>query len=331
MSALNPNAEMKGMVMIEPDVVCATTNVKSLKSNELSNEPLSINRRFEVTITQKVKPEYCKAGTTMLDNSKIEHMSGEQFPDYATFTVEEPYYGKSQTNDASAESRRRKIAFAPMFYKGEELKDVDIFTLLEFLKENSRDHYRKQKAFVDGQRKLKDMPLCPHDRPIGHCQECVASETADETSEEEELESQVGIPHYSEVKEYLLALEEQACQWWMETKRAMITSKYGTYILAFLMRDVLKRIVLDSISNYAVAVVMLIFIELTHGIPSAVTLIGVTLLYAMYIAVRFYLVRRKAVGEFIRVTKPSTYFQEMTWATKKKWLAFLASVEFGKY
>jgi hypothetical protein len=111
----------------------------------------------------------------------------------------------------------------------------------------------------------------------------------------------------------------------------MITSKYGTYILAFLMRDVLKRIVLDSISNYVVAVVMLIFIELAHGIPSAIALIGVTLIYASYIAVKFYAVRRKAVEDFIAVTKPSKYLIEMTWETKKKVMAFMVSVGIWKF
>jgi hypothetical protein len=327
MSALNPNAEMKGMVMIEPDVVCATTNVKKLKSNELSNEPLSINRRFEVTITQKVKPEYRKDKTTMLDNSKIEHMSGEQFPDYATFTVEEPYYSDKREEDAEpVEGQKRNIAYAQMYHKGQPLKDIDIYTLLDFLKENSRAHYRKQKAFVEGQRKLKDMPLCPHDRPIGHCSECAATVSVDE----ETLASQAGIPYYGEVRDYLLALEEKACEWWKETKRTLINSQYGTFILAYLMRDVLKSIVLNSISNYAVAVILLVFIELTHGVPSAVTLIGVTLLYATYIAVRFYMVKKKATDEFISVTKPSTYFKEMTWATKQKWMAVMASIGIWK-
>lgn len=117
MSALNPNAEMKGQVMIEPDVVCVTTNVKDLLSNQLSNEPLSINRRLEVTITQKVRPEYRKDGTEMLDNNKIRHMAKEQFPDYALFTVEEPSYKEDKTGDKFKSGKTRNIEFSPMKFR----------------------------------------------------------------------------------------------------------------------------------------------------------------------------------------------------------------------
>lgn len=313
MSALNPNAEMKGQVMIEPDVVCVTTNVKDLLSNQLSNEPLSLNRRLDATITQKVRPEYRKDGTDMLDNSKIEHMASEQFPDYALFTVEEPRYADNTSGDKFKSGKTRSIIFTPMVFNGKPLVDIDIYELLEFLKSHSRDHFRRQKAFVAGQRALIDMPLCEHCRPIGHCAECT-------------LESQAGVPNYCEVIEYLTSLEERACEWFTSVKRTLIMSKYGHFIMAYMMRDVLKGIVLNSVSNYMIAVVMLVFFELMHAAPCAITLIGVTFLYVLYIAIRFYFVRKTVVDSFTHTTRPSVYFREMTWATKKKWLAALASI-----
>lgn len=317
MSALNPNAEMKGMVMIEPDVVCATTNVKDLLSNQLSNEPLSINRRFEVTITQKVRPEYRKEGTEMLDNSKISHMAGEQFADYALFTVEEPRYVANMTGNKFQSGKTRSITYSPMEFKGKPLIDVDIFTLLEFLKENSAEHYARQTAFVQGQRKLVDMPLCEHSRPLGHCAEC-------------SLESQAGIPDYSEVVAYLSSLEEKACDWYSNLKSTLIMSKYGHFIMAFLLRDVLKSILLNSVTHYLMIVLALVFIELADGSPCAIRLIIATILYFLYVLARFYFVRKRVVRDFTKTTKPSEYFRDMDWATRKKWLALLVSLGLWK-
>jgi ABC-type dipeptide/oligopeptide/nickel transport system ATPase component len=159
MAALNPNAEMKGKVMIEPDVVCGTTNVKDLLSNIYSNEPLSINRRFEVTITQTVAPKYRLGNTDMLDTDKISHMSKDSFPSFARFTVERPQYPVGESSDAkkSKSGKKRTIQFVPIVYKGRELKNIKILELLEFLKNDSRNHFSKQQKFVDGQKDRVNM------------------------------------------------------------------------------------------------------------------------------------------------------------------------------
>lgn len=178
MAALNPNAEMKGKIMIEPDVVCGTTNVKDLLSNELSNEPLSINRRFEVTITQTVKPMYRKEGTTMLDNNKIRHMASMRFPTYATFTVEEPYYPEDTTGNLRGGSSRsraaqtRAVAFRPLRHQGIELVDIEIGQLLLFLRDDSMLHFAKQNDFVNAQKNMKEAILCSHYLPAEICEQC---------------------------------------------------------------------------------------------------------------------------------------------------------------
>lgn len=315
MSALNPNAEMKGMVMIEPDVVCATTNVKDLLSNQLSNEPLSINRRFEVTITQKVRPEFRKDGTEMLDNSKIRHMSGDQFPDYALFTVEEPRYRDNGNGVKFSSGRTRAIDFVPMWFEGKPLVDVDIITLLKFLNQNSKEHFSKQKAFVDGQRKLVDMPLDENELPFMN----VSS-----------LESQAGVPYYSDVVEYLSALEIKACDWISSAKRSLLMSKYGHIIVAYMMRDVLWGIVKNSLGNYVTAVVMIVIYDILATRHCALALIGVTCFYLVYIAVRFYLIRKSVVDRFSVTTRPSVYFREMDWPTRRKWLTFFATIGLWK-
>lgn len=189
MAALNPNAEMKGKIMIEPDVVCGTTNVKDLLSNELSNEPLSINRRFEVTITQTVKPQYRKKGTTMLDNNKIRHMATMRFPTYATFTVEEPYYPEDSTGNLRGGSSRsrapqtRAVAFRPLKHNGRELVNIEIDDLLLFLREDSMLHFAKQCDFVNAQKNMKEAVLCCHYLPYEICDQC----TGDPDSSENEI------------------------------------------------------------------------------------------------------------------------------------------------
>ena len=313
MSALNPNAEMKGMVMIEPDVVCATTNVKDLQSNQHSNEPLSINRRFEVTITQRVKPEYCKDGTEMLDNRKITHMARDQFPDYATFTLETPRYKEDKTGDKFKTGKLRSIVYDPIVYNGKPMVDVSIFTLLEFLKEDSKGHFERQAAFVAGQRSMKDMPLCEHNCPLGHCSECT-------------LDSQAGVPQYSEVVEYLTSLEEKACEWLSSCKKSLIMSQYGHFVIAFLMRETFKSIIVNSIGHYLVAVCMIVIFDILSTTHCGLILILVTFLYCIYIAVRFYLIRRRVVDNFSRTIRPSQYFRDMDWNTRKKWIGVLVAL-----
>ncbi len=172
MAALNPNAELKGNIMIEPDVVMGTTNVKDLMSNQLSNEPLSINRRFDVTITQSVKPEYRKEGTDMLDTDKIKHMANQQFPDYALFDVEWPKYKDDKTGNKTKSGRVQSIAWEPFIFNGKPLIQIDIKELLQFLTVHSREHFAKQRAFVEGQKTLSKMPLCECDLPVGMCGKC---------------------------------------------------------------------------------------------------------------------------------------------------------------
>jgi hypothetical protein len=313
MSALNPNAEMKGQVMIEPDVVCGTTNVKDLMSNQLSNEPLSINRRFEVTITQTVKEEYRKDGSTMLDNKKIAHMAGDLFPDYATFTVEEPRYAPNTTGDKRRAGKSREIMFLPINFKGKPLVDVSIFELLEFLKVDSASHFERQREFVTAQKKNHDMPLCEHGRPCGHCAECP-------------MESQTGIPYYSEVVDYMSNLEDRVCDWLSSMKKSLLMTQYGHMVIAYLLRDQLKSVVLNSIGYYVSILGVLLFTEACDRTPSAWRLVMLTCLYMLYIAVRFYYIRQKTIENFSHVTKPSDYFRNMSWETKRKWLGALVAL-----
>lgn len=313
MAALNANADMKGKVMIEPMVVTATTNVKDLMSNQLSNEPLSINRRFEVTVTQTVKPEYCKPGTQMLDSSKIAHMSGDQFPDYATFTVEEPRYRENKTNDKFKSGKTQHITFVPREFEGKQLVNVDIKTLLRFLKADSERHFAHQKSFVASQRDLADMPLCECGLPVGMCESCP-------------LDSQAGIPNVSEVVEYLTALEVRIVAWINALLQALIVSRFGSAIIAYLMRDKLRDIVMNSIGYYLICVMITLGYDIFMHVRGSWMILAFTLLYLLYVFARFYMVRRSVIKKFANIPLPSKYIREMTWTAKLRVMYFLMSI-----
>lgn len=317
MAALNANADMKGKVMIEPKVVTATTNVKDLLSNQLSNEPLSINRRFEITITQKVRPEYCKPGTQMLDSSKITHMAKDQFPDYALFTVEEPRYKEDKTGDKFRTGRSRSIVFIPREFEGKPLIDVDIKTLLRFLKADSEKHFAHQRAFVATQENLVDMPLCECNLPVGMCDTCA-------------LESQAGISNLSEVVEFLSALEVRFIACLNAFLRDLITSRIGSFIVAYMMRNKLREIVMNSIGYYAICIGMTLAYDAVVHVRGSWMILFFTLLYIIYVGIRFYLVRRSVIKRFASVPLPSEYIRNMSWSSKMRILSLLMSVGLWK-
>lgn len=321
MAALNPNAEMKGKIMIEPDVVIGTTNVKDLLSNTLSNEPLSINRRFEVTITQRVKRKYCKRGTKMLDNSKIAHMANHQFPDYATFTVESPRYMVNKTGDKFKPGRTQSVVYDPIIYKGKQLIDIQIGELLAFLKDDSRAHFKRQEAFVAGQRTLEEMPLCACDMPVQYCTCCP-------------LENQAGwqprIPYYNEVVDYFYTMEGDFCEWLSALLVSLFNSKYGCYIIAFLNRGLLKSIVVNSLPYVFIAIAMTFLSDILgekYGFTKIVVIIS---LYLIYVLGRFWFVYKQTVKRWTTITRPSTYFRSMSWKTKQRFLAFICAAGIWK-
>jgi len=317
MAALNANADMKGKVMIEPMVVVATTNIKDLMSNQLSNEPISINRRFDATITQCVKPEYCKPGTKMLDSSKIAHMSGDQFPDYATYTVEEPRYMENKTGDKFKSGRTQHVVFVPRVFEGKELVDVDIKTLLRFLKADSEQHFAHQKSFVASQRELADMPLCECGLPVGMCDPCP-------------LDSQAGIPNVGEVVEYLTALEIRIIAWINAMLQALMVSRFGSAIIAYFMRDKLRDIVMGSIGYYLICVIITLGYDAFMHVRGSWMILAFTLLYSLYISIRFYMVRRSVIKKFANIPLLSTYIREMSWNAKLKVMYFLMSIGIWK-
>jgi len=350
MAALNAIADMKGKVMIEPMVVTATTNIKDLLSNQLSNEPLSINRRFEATITQKVRPEYRKAGTTMLDSTKVTHMSGDQFPDIALYTVEEPRYRENLTGDKFKSGKTRCVIYIPRKFEGKDMVDIDIKTLLRFLRSDSKEHFAHQRAFVKAQRELSNMPLCACSLPTGLCDVCsISCDDVPDLTAPVPLDSQAGlsdlkeaadylksmdlsagIPDLTEVKEYLFALEIRVVAWINAFLQTFLSSQCGSAVVVYLMRDKMKETVVNSVGYYLISVAITLGFDVCFHVRGSWMILIFTIWYILYLTERYYTLRHSTIKEFAIVKLPSEYFREMKWSTKLRILYVLLGIGIWK-
>lgn len=319
MAALNPNAEMKGKVMIEPDIVAGTTNVKDLQSNVYSNEPISINRRFHATITQRVKPEFCKDGTDMLDTNKIRHMAGMQFPTFALFTVEEPRYPQRAASDANKTKtgRTQCVEFVPIVYEGKELIDIEIDELLVYLTYDSKNHFAKQEAFVAGQRSLVDMPLCDCNMPVSLCKKCA-------------LESQAGIPNLAEVAAWYLELEERLCAMLSDFIRNFLLSKNGSIVLAYFNKQFIYGIFDTIWAPFMQAFAFLLFMELAGLRYGMFRFLLVVTAYLGFVYWKIFHARKALIKRLSTVPRPSVVWRDMSWDTKKKIIGFIAAMGLWK-
>ena len=154
MAALQADVANKGMIMLEPKVVMGTTNCKDIKSTLLSNEPVSILRRFNHTLTVQVKPEFCKDGSTMLDPSKV---PPSHVMDVWNVKVESVFpitVGKKQT-----------VGYKTIgTYGFDDLCDLVI--------EGSRAHFQQQKRVCAGSEKIYSTELCEHFKYPSLCALC---------------------------------------------------------------------------------------------------------------------------------------------------------------
>jgi len=149
--------------------------------------------------------------------------------------------------------------------------------------------------------------------PKGMCESCP-------------LDSQAGIPNVNEVVEYLVALEVRVVAWLNALMQSLIVSHFGSAIVAYLMRNKLKEIVLNSIGYYLICVIITLGYDAFTHVRGSWMILAFTTLYSLYVAVRFYLVRRSVVKKFANLPLPSQFIRELSWGTKLKIMYFLASI-----
>lgn len=150
-AALKADVDSKGNIMMAPNFVYGTTNVKTLCAHQLSNEPVSILRRFEYFVTMTVKEDYSRSDSKMLDGSKI---PAELVPDAWWFKVE--YVVPTDVHDGHP----AKPTFHVAMDDGRPMEKVNFQTLLDFLGHRSMKHFIEQKNFVGKSADVFRMQIC---------------------------------------------------------------------------------------------------------------------------------------------------------------------------
>lgn len=159
-AALKADVESKGNVMILPKLVMVTTNVKELLSHVFSNCPGAILRRFNYHLTATLKKEFVDPETGGFDPSKA---SDDLIPNYWDITVQHVQL-----------VRNHKNAEMDTFKYETDMKDADIYQVIDFMVEKSRIHFSQQDKFVKHVETLFDSTLCEHCRDPNCCPKCDA-------------------------------------------------------------------------------------------------------------------------------------------------------------
>ena len=310
MPATVAEAEKKGQILLDPRVVTATTNVAHLNAAAWVVEPEAIHRRFNVHIEQKVRPEYCKEGTTRLDSAKIAHMANDQFPDYALFR---PYTVRVRPNESSTKMSKISQSFENKYFFGEDTW-IDIKQLLEFIRKEALEHYAQQRAFVAGQLANSEMPICS---------ECGAP---DELCSCEKLDSQMGLPGVAVVRDWYLALEGRVCSQIDEWLREFFLSRTGMLFIGFNYRQTILEVMQQYAVNLAIVIVMVLFYELNGAQYGAFVLIFSLCVYFAFLYWKVMQMRAEMITRYTTCPRPSVWFSGLSWETKKRVLYALGGL-----
>jgi Holliday junction resolvase-like predicted endonuclease len=151
-----PKAELdaKGKCFVEPEIVLVTTNKKDLDAYAYSNCPYSIQRRMDLIMTVRCKPEFQRhvnGKSCGVDSQKVREFytfDGEYLPpsidDIWLITVEQ----------AVKPERLSDIAhYSPVVWRGQVMKDVSSIVAIQCAIEYMSTHRLNQIALMDQMRK----------------------------------------------------------------------------------------------------------------------------------------------------------------------------------
>jgi hypothetical protein len=299
-AALNPNADLKGNIMIEPRVVLATTNVKDLNASHYSNEPLSIARRFDITVTQTVRKEYQLSDSVMLDSAKVERdFTGIAYPDFAQFTLERPILHSGNIRQGT--SNKERVTYVPIVFKGKEMCNVSLREFLEYLQVNTAKHFREQRNFVETQRSNVDVQLDDLGFPI------------DIDRVNDTLDSEFGLLDSVFQKYYDL--------------ETLIFKKLSELVFVILSTKLCRNWIIGKycvdLCVKAIFMYTICFMCITHH-PRifVVLLLTVQIQQWLFYKVLCYVVKYKIQ----RMKKPSDYLKEMTMFDRARFISLLGGV-----
>lgn len=302
MPATVAEAEKKGQIMLDPRVVTATTNIASLNAATWVVEPEAIYRRFNVHIEQKVRPEFCKDGTKRLDGKKIMHMANDTFPDYALFR---PYTIRIRPNESSSKGMDRVTQAFENHYPFGEDTWINIKQLLAYLREEALAHYEQQRSFVSGQLANADLPICS---------ECGAPTELCSCG----LESQAGLPGLSVVRDWYLVLEERVCSQIDLWLREFFLSQSGFFLAGFSYRQTIIESAWHYATHFFIIIGCVLLIEIQGFRYGALVLVLSFILFIALVYRKVCLLREEMIARWTTCPRPSVWFGELSWETKKK-------------
>jgi len=300
-AALNPNAELKGNVMIEPRVVLATTNVKDLNAAFYSNEPLSVARRFDITVTQTIRPEFQLADSGMLDTAKAQKaFDGMLYPDFALFTIERPILHSG--NIRGGKTQVSRVTYVPIKFEGRELRDIDIRTFMEYLKYSTAKHFSEQKSFVDTQRANAEIELDDEGFPVNMRRRT-----------DEVLDSEFGLLDNVFNGYYLL--------------EDLILKKFSEFVFMILGMNMFRNWVM---AKYYKNTTLYLFMIIVSLYSCNVITLRIFILFVLLLPVvrwAFYkLICRYVKYKIRKIKKPSQYLREMTLLQKAKFITLIGGM-----
>jgi hypothetical protein len=151
-TAVMAEADKKGKVQLRPKVVVATSNLEDMGARIYSQEPVSIVRRMSIIVRVFVKPEYAVSGSPMLDVDKIP-VTEDPFMDLWNFDVVKCV---GVTDPTPGSKRPEHVKYVPYTFQGEELTQVNIHKLIEFVLTTFKQHSDRQKYLVKNANNMFD-------------------------------------------------------------------------------------------------------------------------------------------------------------------------------
>lgn len=195
-SALNPEADKKGKVSIKPKFVMGTTNVKGLDAKYYSNEPVSIARRFDFTVTVSVKPEYRFDGSHMVDPSKVP--LNRAITDIWELCVE-----RVVPIGAADPRATDEIGYAVYTDNtGVDYSKCSLNDFLQLMSVASQKHFVIQKQLVSNNANVFEQKCCEHGKFACLCDICSTCKEC------KSFDNQFGFNDYHFLPEWLRTAEE---------------------------------------------------------------------------------------------------------------------------
>lgn len=303
MPATVAEAEKKGQIMLDPRVVTATTNVEDLDASLWVNAPEAILRRFNVHIEQIVRPEYREDDSARLDSRKIREFGSEMFPDYGLYRVYK--WVPEEKGGSTKMDKRVKQSFVKKYFFAED-KWLSIKELLEFLRVEALDHFEGQRAFVSGQRANDEFAIC------STCQ------MPEQFCSCDSLDSQAGLPGVAEVRDWYLALEESVCSRIDVWLRDFFMSQSGLVLVGFSYRASIIELMKKHVVQLLTVFVMAIVNELHGARYGACTMVAALCVYCGFVYWKVMQMRSEMIVRWTTCPRPSVWFGELSWETKKK-------------